>query len=462
MKIGDIINSARAWFFRTPERALDQAYQCALKIKAIEDEHFGGGAISSEYGEYGKSAIAYFRADTNQYIKTAKFRLKEFKASNSFMRLARSRAGGRTKADLDQDNDFEFRELPSIIIEKLDFIDAVISKYEIEKVKKKSSVALVKNESGKNRQEIAANREVNENGERRVISTEGKLSQIRVSSNLNQEETDISTISDKTGIVPRSILRTLNRIRQDIDPQSDEAEQQVIQNYRQSRNKTSISIRFLLILIIVPLLTHQITKTFIIAPLVENYIIQEQQVLFVNQDLEENALSELRTYEENLRFKGLIGLTPELSPAEIETAVRERASEIALQYRSTGADGIENIFADLFSLVGFIGVIYFSKREIAVLKSFMDEILYGLSDSAKAFLIILFTDVFVGYHSPHGWEVVLEGIARHFALPGSHQFDFLFIATFPVILDTVLKYWIFRYLNRISPSAVATYRNMNE
>jgi hypothetical protein len=26
----------------------------------------------------------------------------------------------------------------------------------------------------------------------------------------------------------------------------------------------------------------------------------------------------------------------------------------------------------------------------------------------------------------------------------------------------VIKYWIFRYLNRISPSAVATYRNMNE
>jgi hypothetical protein len=34
----------------------------------------------------------------------------------------------------------------------------------------------------------------------------------------------------------------------------------------------------------------------------------------------------------------------------------------------------------------------------------MDEIVYGLSDSAKAFIIILFTDMFVGFHSPHGWE----------------------------------------------------------
>ena len=105
---------------------------------------------------------------------------------------------------------------------------------------------------------------------------------------------------------------------------------------------------------------------------------------------------------------------------------------------------------------------YVSKREIAVLKSFIDDIVYGLSDSAKAFVIILFTDMFVGFHSPHGWEVILSGVSRHLGLPENHNFIFLFIATFPVILDTVFKYWIFRYLNRISPSAVATYRGMNE
>ena len=97
-----------------------------------------------------------------------------------------------------------------------------------------------------------------------------------------------------------------------------------------------------------------------------------------------------------------------------------------------------------------------------MIKSFLDEIAYGLSDSPKAFLILLLTDIFVRYHSPHGWEIILEGVARHLGLPENRDFNFLFIATFPVILDTVLKYWIFRYLNRISPSSVATYKNMNE
>jgi hypothetical protein len=101
------------------------------------------------------------------------------------------------------------------------------------------------------------------------------------------------------------------------------------------------------------------------------------------------------------------------------------------------------------------------QRDIQVLKGFIDELVYGLSDSAKAFAIILFTDVFVGFHSPEGWTVLLGGVAHHLGLPAQENFIMLFIATFPVVLATIFKYWIFRYLNRVSPSSVATLRNMN-
>jgi hypothetical protein len=67
----------------------------------------------------------------------------------------------------------------------------------------------------------------------------------------------------------------------------------------------------------------------------------------------------------------------------------------------------------------------------------------------------------VGFHSPEGWTVLLEGISEHLGLPAQQKFIDLFIATFPVILATIFKYWIFRYLNRVSPSSVATLRNMN-
>jgi hypothetical protein len=111
--------------------------------------------------------------------------------------------------------------------------------------------------------------------------------------------------------------------------------------------------------------------------------------------------------------------------------------------------------------VAFVGLCLISRNELRVLRGFLDEAIYGLSDSAKAFAIILFTDIFVGYHSPEGWTVLLDGIAHHFGLPAQQNFVMLFIATFPVILATIFKYWIFRYLNRVSPSSVATLKGMN-
>jgi predicted transcriptional regulator len=271
--------------------------------------------------------------------------------------------------------------------------------------------------------------------------------------------TNVETVSDKTGVLPRSILRTFNRIQSELDPK---AEEEVVKNFRNSKLKTIISLKFILTLIIVPILTHQVTKTLIVGPIVDQFRNDSNPVIFLNLDMEEEAFVELQRFEEELKFKSLLGFAPELSQEKREEQVREKAVEMAKEYRDRSANAIKNIFSDLLSLAAFGLVIFSSKQDIVVLKSFMDDIVYGLSDSAKAFIIILFTDMFVGFHSPHGWEVILEGVSQHLGIPESRDFIFLFIATFPVILDSVIKYWIFRYLNRVSPSAVATYRNMNE
>jgi len=264
-------------------------------------------------------------------------------------------------------------------------------------------------------------------------------------------------VTDKTGAVPRSIGRTINRIKKDFNPQ---AEAEVLQQFRSSRTKTLIAVKFLVILIAVPLVTQQVSKHFLISPIVER--VRGEQTQFLNYEMKEEAMRELQSFEDGLRFNNLITATPALSPEVIEGQVKEKAAEIAQEYHYKSHSAISNIFADLIAVAAFIVVLLISKKQIIVLKSFMDEIVYGLSDSAKAFIIILFTDIFVGFHSPHGWEVVLEGIANHLGIAANRSIIFLFIATFPVILDTIFKYWIFRYLSRISPSAVATLRNMNE
>jgi hypothetical protein len=118
--------------------------------------------------------------------------------------------------------------------------------------------------------------------------------------------------------------------------------------------------------------------------------------------MEERAVGKMETFEEKLKVENLMGSAAEISTESMSNQIREKVREIAREFRGESDNAIKNIFADLLSVVAFSWLILVSKREIAVLKDFIDQMVYGLSDSAKAFIIILFTDMFVKFHSPHG------------------------------------------------------------
>lgn len=406
---------------RSAEGALNSAYESASKIKKIENEHFEGKKIVFDNGNYSERVFDYFQSELASNLKNIDVKLNQFKTSRYFQNFF-----NQNRSDV-----AEYEQ--SIILEKLNFIDNISNKYS-----QPSEIQLKKVTN---------------------ISPANQKSGVKIS---REEAEKLETVSDKTSILPRSFLRTLNKIKREIDPESKETEEQILSSFRKSKYKTAVSVKFLLLLIIIPILVHNVSKITLGKIFVDPYFSHHEQVLFINQDLQKEALEELRIFEENLALKSLLGLTEKLSQEEKELKIQEKAQELAQSYRRQSANAIKNIFSDVFAFISFALILVYSKREVQILKSFIDELIYGLSDSAKAFLIILFTDIFVGFHSPHGWEIILEGVARHFGLPENRDFNFLFIATFPVILDTVLKYWIFRYLNRISPSAVATYKNMNE
>nr|YP_009628895.1 Envelope membrane protein [Balbiania investiens]QBX88678.1 Envelope membrane protein [Balbiania investiens] len=259
--------------------------------------------------------------------------------------------------------------------------------------------------------------------------------------------------------LPRSITRTFEKFKQELSPHADV---EALEEFRILRYQTIASVKYLLILMITPIIINQLSKQFIFGPVVDYLWNKTQPGIFLNESQEERALIELQRFEEKLNFEILIGKYPSLPPNSVQGKLQQKALLITKEYTRESANAIKNILSDIFSVLAIGLIIIRDRRELSILQSFMNELIYGLSDTAKGFLIILFTDIFVGFHSPHGWEVILEIILRHFGLPESRDFIFLFISTFPVVLDTIFKYWIFRYLNRLSPSAVATYHNMNE
>jgi hypothetical protein len=268
----------------------------------------------------------------------------------------------------------------------------------------------------------------------------------------------LPSISRSPEVLPRSLLGVMDQVRRQLDP---EAEANVVAGFRRRRDSTLVSLRVLLLLVLVPVLMQQITLSYIVSPLVDRYAPQSSFLTYSKPQLEEKAVEKLRVYQAEIEFDALLKGDALPTREDLQARLIERAKELKDDADQESTHAIKNVLSDIGGLIGFVLVCVFGQRDLRVLRGFLDELIYGLSDSAKAFTIILFTDIFVGFHSPEGWTVLLYGIANHLGIPARENFIMLFIATFPVVLATIFKYWIFRYLNRVSPSSVATLRNMN-
>lgn len=287
---------------------------------------------------------------------------------------------------------------------------------------------------------------------------------------------------EQSGLIPRSIIRTFDRFRKQLLPG---AENVVIQEFRISRYQVLVSVKSLLALVFIPLIINFLLKSFLLMPLTEFFWNNYQSEIFLNPYQQTRALKEIQNFEEKLYFETLINennlyleikdpfqsldFSLSVQPNTlinqnelIKKKFQKKTIEIAFEYNQESILAVTNIFGDFFTFLTILILFKVMKPQIIILKSFLTESIYSLSDTTKSFLLIFFTDLLVGFHSPRGWDLVLEIFLQHFGLPENQDFILLFVATFPVLLDTVFKYWIFRYLNKISPSTVATYHNMIE
>nr|YP_010564904.1 envelope membrane protein [Chlamydomonas chlamydogama]UZA61975.1 envelope membrane protein [Chlamydomonas chlamydogama] len=145
-----------------------------------------------------------------------------------------------------------------------------------------------------------------------------------------------------------------------------------------------------------------------------------------------------------------------------EQRLQEKTIELASRYNDLSIEAITNFFADLISFLTLCYLLFVLEIQINITKSFLLEVFFGLDDSKKSLLILLVTDLLVGYHSSNLWELFFEFLFNHYGLPESQTGIFLLVATLPVLLDVLFKYLIFRHLNRSSPATVATYHAMIE
>ena len=285
---------------------------------------------------------------------------------------------------------------------------------------------------------------------------------------------------EKIGFIPRSIVRTLQRFIKQIGLKTDLF---VIYEFRISRYIAIASLQCFFFLIICPWIFQFFIKFFLVNFFFQNQTLTQTQNrdIFINFYQQERAFSKIQTFSQKVYFEKLLDSFKMIQEtSDIELPIQNEIGpiswwsslplgpntkyflECANFYNQQSISILINWILDLTTLLFFLFLLIFSTPQILILKTFCIESLLSLNETTKCFFLIFFLDLLVGFHSSKSWGIFLQFFIEHFGFQIHQNFIAFFISTFPVLLDTIFKYWIFRYLNKISPSTVATYQAMIE
>ena len=264
---------------------------------------------------------------------------------------------------------------------------------------------------------------------------------------------------ESVGLVPRSITRTLIRFQNELMSLSPSI---ILTEFRLVKYQAIASLQYLMYLILGPWLISKFSKILILRPVIIYYWNSNKYDIFLNSSQEEQALIRLQKIEELVWLDIILKNSSDIPFQDLSISIHKKTLELVNLYNERSINTILNLFTDLMQLFFLLLILIWGKKRLAILNSWIQEVFYSLSDTMKAFFILLCTDLCIGFHSPHGWEILIGYLLDHLALSHNPYIVSCLVSTFPVILDTVFKYWIFRHLNRISPSIVVTYHTMNE
>nr|WCF60399.1 CemA [Paris qiliangiana]WCF60744.1 CemA [Paris qiliangiana]WCF64614.1 CemA [Paris qiliangiana]WCF65045.1 CemA [Paris qiliangiana] len=197
-------------------------------------------------------------------------------------------------------------------------------------------------------------------------------------------------------------------------------------------------------------------------PWITNWWNTRQSETFLNNIQEKNILDRFIELEELFLLDEMIKEYPDTHIQKLRIEIHKETIQLIKTHNEYNLHIILHFSTNIICFAILSGYFILGNEELRILNSWVQEFLYNLSDTIKAFSILLVTDLWIGFHSTHGWELIIGSVYNDFGLAHNDQIISGLVSTFPVILDTIVKYWIFHYLNRVSPSLVVIYHSMNE
>nr|YP_010042418.1 chloroplast envelope membrane protein [Sphaerophysa salsula]QPB69648.1 chloroplast envelope membrane protein [Sphaerophysa salsula] len=188
----------------------------------------------------------------------------------------------------------------------------------------------------------------------------------------------------------------------------------------------------------------------------------KESEIFLNLIQEKSILKKFIEFEELFLLDEMLKEYPETRLENVRIGIYKETVELIKTHNQDCIHMILHFSTNLIYFLILSGYSILGNQQLIILNSWVREFIYNLSDTIKAFSILLVTDLCIGFHSTHGWELMIGSVYKDFGFTQNDQIISGLVSTFPVILDTIFKYWIFRYLNRVSPSLVVIYHSMND
>ncbi|XP_021278497.1 chloroplast envelope membrane protein isoform X1 [Herrania umbratica] len=223
------------------------------------------------------------------------------------------------------------------------------------------------------------------------------------------------------------------------------------------------SAKFVAALVLIPCALDFVVHDYVLMPFLDRYVKTvplAAEMLDVRRSQKLEMVKQLKVEKARFRFEVEIGKSPPLSDEELWWELRHKALELRDEFRLENRKAFANIWSDMVFGISLFLLLHLNQSKVALMKFAGYKIISNISDTGKAFLIILSTDIFLGYHSESGWQTLLEIIVEHYGLQVDQSAITVFVCLIPVVMDACVKLWLFKFLPRLSPGVANIFQEM--
>ena len=369
MEFRNASNQVFAWFTQRRRKALEAAYEGALTIQKLEVELFDGQKIT-DAPDKSKTVADYAASLRDRQLLKIRFNLTQFKANSFLFDTAATAPPVEAKPDASEDEVQRDREP---VLAQLEFIESVVAKYR-----------------------TAGNTLTFLTGDAALDTPMPAVESMPVKEvTLDPPMLAADRDRPRESFLPR--LRSPNK-----ETESD-YEQQLIGQLRLQRQQNRVALRWLAVLLIIPLSIQILTRNLLFEPLMGSYSNVNPTEISLSEEIQEEFAREYLFAKEKLEVATLLGYYDEMNDEIRQAYLQESAFDIWREARESELNGLKNLLADVIAFVVFVGLVLVGRRQVNLIRAVSNRTFLNLRDPMKVFLFILITDIFVGFHSADVW-----------------------------------------------------------